>query len=69
LRDKWGQARISPMSQVRFQDKTKCATSGKAGFYVEKYGPGPFDSGRWLVLMRVCVRSESWLIRDNDHVR
>jgi hypothetical protein len=31
------------MSQVRFQDKTKCATSGKAGFYVEKYEPGPFD--------------------------
>jgi hypothetical protein len=44
VQDKWGQARISPMSQVRFQDKTKCATSGKAGFYVEKYGPGPSDS-------------------------
>jgi hypothetical protein len=44
---KRGQARISPMSQVRFQDKTKCATSGKAGFYVEKYEPGPFDFGTY----------------------
>jgi hypothetical protein len=64
---KRGQARISPMSQVRFQDKTKCATSGKAGFYVEKYEPGPFDSciqRRWSgpcgECLNKCTAQQEW---------